>query len=173
MDSRKTFIIFLILQSALLLFLSVRIIALERQAYGPVVELTSAEPKSKTSGYVTPSTPVNHSPSLKEDDIRFIIREEMTAFTRQIVEAIDNGSDVNSAYEKPMALAPKMDPRDLLAVKATVTAQINSYSGQGIISPSEMSKLEHNIARLPAGERIEALKELNRAINKGLVDARF
>ena len=168
MDSRKTFIIFLILQSALLLFLSVRVIALERQAYGPAVELTPVKPKLGTSGYIAPNTPVNHSASLREDGIRFIIREEMAAFTDEIVAAMDNGAD-----ETPRALAPKMDPRDVLAVKATVTAQINSYSGQGIIAPSELSKLEQNIARLPARERIEALNELNRAINKGLIDARF
>lgn len=169
MDLRKTIIIFLILQTALLLFLSVRVIALERQAIlGPTIELTSAKPSPKAATYTAPISPVKSTNSLNQEDIRVIVREEMEAFTAQIVKQMDNRS--RTIAKTPV---PVMDPRDLSAVKATVTAQINSYSGQGIITPNEMSKLEQNIARLPPAERIKALKELNRAINKGLIEARF
>lgn len=173
MELRKTIIIFLVLQSALLVFLSFKVITLERQAHAPTAELINADPKSNIPNYILPAQSVNSTASLKPEDIRFIVREEMQAFTSQIVEAVESRPNNHSTYTDTQVPAAIMDPRDVLAAKATVTAQINSYSGQGLISPIELSKLEQNIARLPPGERIKAFKELNRAINNGSVEARF
>ncbi len=166
MDVNKSIFIILGLQTALLLFLSYHVISLDQQ----VNQRVGAAPSTSTS-YTPPpviSSATRADEFVRRDDIRAVVREEMDAVADKIIEAMDDRPQVSAQLPETT-----MDPREVAGLRAEVSGHINSFSGQGIITPSELAALEQSIGRLPPRERIKALMELNRAINNGQIEARF
>jgi hypothetical protein len=166
---KKPIIIILALQTALLLFVSYRVILLESRALSSVAAADIAPSSANANTPPTITTPRFRSEEfVRRDDIRAVVREEMDAVADKIIAAMD---------ERPPAAqpvsAPVMDPRELVGLKAAISGQISSFYGQGIITPTQLGALEQSISRLPPHERIKALGELNRAINNGQIEARF
>ncbi len=165
--ANKSIFIILGLQTALLLFLSYRVISLDQQVNQPVNTASSTTSTSYTPPPVI-SSASRANEFVRRDDIRAVMREEMDAIADKIIEALDD-----RPQEEAQMLATAMDPRELAGLKASVSGQINSFFGQGIITPTQLGALEQSISRLPPRERIKALGELNRAINNGQIEARF
>lgn len=126
-------------------------------------------------GLMAPSGPASQasSPSTSDDVrtrliVQQVIREELAALRQELATApADTDSSLSTS-----PTAPADRPANP-ALKAQVDQDLYALIAQGQASTGEMFALQNKIAQLPAGQRNEALAELNRAMNDGRLDAPF
>jgi hypothetical protein len=100
---------------------------------------------------------------LDEAELRRVIREELVAAAAASVPA--QGSPASAAGSPaPTASADQVE---------FVNQQVDEYIRAGLISDSEMARLQSDIAKLDPAARRAALQKLVRALNTGALDGRL
>lgn len=149
-------------QTAAILFLVVQVNALQARTN----EIASAQyPAIETASTPTTEASMGHI-GLTATETRNIIREELSALS-------DIRNSEAATSQRAGIVGNDMTPEEIQALKATISSQINNLSAIGTASRSDIAAVEQNIARLPAGERQQALGRLFRAINQGNIDTRL
>ena len=97
--------------------------------------------------------------------MRRVIREEILAASAAIVPA-QSGLARNPAETPPTPVASP-------AQVALVNRRVDDYIQTGVISESEMVRLQSDIARLDPAARRAAMQKLVRAMNTGALDGRL
>lgn len=108
-------------------------------------------------GAPRPAVQFADASSLTAEDIRQIVREELTGLPAQQVQMTASpASRVVSA-------------RELNAIRQ----RIDAFIARGAIESSEMTDLQTTIAQLPTDARREMFSRLTKAMNDGAIDGRF
>jgi len=102
---------------------------------------------------------------LDEAEIRRVIREELVAATAAIVAA----SDAPAPGRAGLPPVPAASPAEV----ALVNSQLDRYIQAGVISNSEMARLQSEIGKLDPAARSAAMRKLVRAMNSGALDGRL
>jgi hypothetical protein len=102
---------------------------------------------------------------LDEAEMRRIIREELATATAAIVPA--QGTPAPGQADN--APAPVASPAQV----ALVNRQLDGYIQAGVISDSEMARLQSEIGKLDPAARRAAMQRLVRALNSGALDGRL
>jgi hypothetical protein len=118
-------------------------------------------------GAAANATPVATEVSrcLDEAQIRRVLREELAASTAAIVAA--SGAPAPGRADLPPA--PAASPAEV----ALVNSQLDRYIQAGVISNSEMARLQSEIGKLDPAARRAAMQKLVRAMNSGALDGRL
>jgi hypothetical protein len=111
---------------------------------------------------VATSTPASQ-PCADEAQLRRVVREELMAAAAASVVA--QGSP-DGAVDSP-APASSQDQIEL------VNRRVDEYIRAGVISDSEMTRLQRDIATLDPAARRAAMQKLVRAMNSGALDGRL
>ena len=118
------------------------------------------------SAVATASPAATESPRcLDEAEMRLVIREEIVAASAAKVPA--QGRSSQSPTEIPPA--PVASPDQV----ALVNRRVDDFIEVGVISESEMARLQSDIGRLDPAARRAAMQKLVRAMNTGALDGRL
>jgi hypothetical protein len=102
---------------------------------------------------------------LDEAEVRRVIREELVAATAAIVAA----SGAPAPGRAGLPPVPAASPAEV----ALVNSQLDRYIQAGVISNSEMARLQSEIGKLDPAARHAAMQKLVRAMNSGALDGRL
>jgi hypothetical protein len=118
------------------------------------------------SAIATASPAATESPRcLDEGEMRRVIREEIVAASAANVPAPGRPSD----HLTEIPSAPVSSPDQV----ALVNRRVDDFIEVGVISESEMVRLQSDIARLDPTARRAAMQKLVRAMNTGALDGRL
>jgi hypothetical protein len=118
------------------------------------------------SAVSTASPAATESPRcLDEAEMRRVIREEIVAAPAANVPT-QSGLAQNPAEIPPVPVA---SPAEV----ALVNSQLDRYIQAGVISNSEMARLQSEIGKLDPAARHAAMQKLVRAMNSGALDGRL
>jgi len=97
--------------------------------------------------------------------MRRVIREEIVAASAAKVPAQSGLAQIPAEIPPVPVASP--------AQVALVNRRVDDYIQTGVISPSEMVRLQSDIARLDPSARRAAMQKLVRAMNSGALDGRL
>jgi len=161
----KTTTVLVIVQIGVLLFLSNKIVAIEKRA--PEAEYRG-ESTSLTRN-LSSTQPEGHSSNtgfyLNEDRLRQVIREELSA---QYDGKLGLGSQVDPEIVSSAAEEAKIEYQ-----REFVSQQLEYFASVGSISDTDMQKLQADIAKLDDVGRKEMLRKLTRSLNSGRIEGRL
>lgn len=109
---------------------------------------------------IAPSTVSPAAPSVDEERLRAVIREELAQL------------HVQRDAPPPVAPLPRNRPVDPQQ-RAVVEQQIEAYRGVGAITESQMQDLQADIAQLDDPTRKQMMSKLIRALNSGDIKGRL
>ena len=153
-------------QTALLLFLCVRVIAIDARTDRIASDSQSAVVAQAPARQSAPAV-ARGGGGMNADEVRTIVREEINALETWLAASLEG------APAAPRPPQPAADPAETARLSAAVDKDISFYISSGRASAAEMEALHQKIARLPPADRQKALAEINRAINDGRLDARY
>jgi len=113
----------------------------------------------------TSATTTEARSCLDEAEMRRVIREELAAATAASVTA--QGSPAPASAVGSLAPPSSADQIEF------ANRQVDEYIRAGVISESEMARLQSDIATLDPAARRAALQKLVRAMNSGALDGRL
>ena len=159
----KALIALVVMQTAILLALAVRVFLLEGEAAQP----QSADPETI---YVRPSSAVQPghitvTGYTDEGRLREIIREEF-ALALEELGAVASRTDASPA--QPLQSGPAYERR-----REAVAQSVDYYVSVGHITEQEMSRLQLDIAQLNPDDRRAMFGAIVRAMNHGQLDGRL
>ncbi len=168
MKNQNLVIMVLLAQTIILVWLAIKLAGLQSDVEKISAFETFVDPSLQIES-TRPAPLPSASSGLNAAEVRTIIRSELDAFAADVLSG--EQKLVAETREKPPA--PKTDPAELARLQAEVNGQLNlMHSG---VSPSrvDFARLEQNIARLPPGQREDAIKRMFSAVSQGKVDVRF
>jgi len=137
-------------------------------ANGRLQELFAEPGRAQVAGSAPATTrpgATEASRCLDETEMRRVIREELAAAAAANVDA--RGTPASVPADLPPA--PVASPAQV----ALVTRQLDGYLQAGVISDSEMARLQSEIGKLDPAARRAAMQRLVRALNSGALDGRL
>lgn len=168
MSLQKPLFFLLAVQTALIIFLSYRVIDMEDR-YAAFTDERIKKIISASRPISTPViTPTNSMP-FDVAEIRQMLREEITLAAEQISADAIKSSDVRA----PATETRVRDAREINELRLSVGGEINRLAAAGQASQIEMDSLLQKVAFLPPSEREKALGEINRKINQGQISTQF
>ena len=119
--------------------------------------------EARFAGPVSAATPTAAAGScLDETEMRRVIREELAAAAAAPVAA--QVSPTSATSESPATSAAQVE---------LVNRHVDQYLQAGVISESEMARLQSDIAALDPAARRAAMQRIVRALNSGALDGRL
>jgi hypothetical protein len=159
----KAFIALVVVQTAILVALAVRVFLLEGEATQPQradLETIYVQPSSASQpGRITVTGYTD------EDRLREIIREEL-ALALEDIRAVAGSADASPA--QPLQSGPAYERR-----RDAVAQSIDYYVSVGHITEQEMSRLHLDIAQLNPDDRRAMMGAIVRAMNHGQLDGQL
>lgn len=122
-------------------------------------ELPHTEPDAR-SATPTASAAATIAPSLDEQHLRAVVREELALFDVQ--------GDASPAVA-PQPRNPSVDFHQ----REVIAQQIEAYRAIGTITDAQMQELQADIARLDVSNRKQMMSKLLRALNSGDIKGRL
>lgn len=158
----KTLTVLILVQTAVLLVLFGKIVAIEKRV--PVAEYKDQDALFIDAFDVLPADAYSSDSFsyANENQLRNIIREELAAQLESLSDSIKR-ADVIAA---PTSATRAYDPNQ----REQVAQKVDYYSTVGSISSVEMQKLQWEIAKLDVAGRREMLGRLVQAINSGALE---
>ncbi|MEL7488788.1 MAG: hypothetical protein AAGJ87_16435, partial [Pseudomonadota bacterium] len=143
----------LLVQSALLIFLSARVIAIDARSANTAANVNAMNIRladGSVNNATPPSRPVDEAAIAAA--VKAAIREELDALGDRAVAPVESASasavDVIRSDETP----PPYDPQAVEDVVAVLRNDLGLYIGKGEISETEMAEYQRKLARLPPTE---------------------
>jgi len=158
----------LIAQALLLVWMAIKLAGLQGQLNDLTADMAPVDANLQQASKRTEAMRPNYS-GLSAVELRTIIRSELDAFAVDVL----SGEQKLEAKDSEMPSAPKTNPAELAKLQAEVNGQLDLMHSGAMPTQVELARLEENIARLPPGEREEAIKRMFKAVNQGKVDVTF
>jgi len=161
----KTLVILGVAQTALILVLLLKVIALDKRAEPGLTPAWNPAPVNTEAESKEGSPTFESADVLDEGRLRTIVREELAALLNNFF----NSAPQSTAVKGPEAVSATEYQYRLSAAMQN----LEYYIRQGKISDSDMVKFQSEIARLDDQGRRQMLSELAQALSSGQLEGHF
>lgn len=168
MKLQKLTLIVSLAQTALLVWLALKLVGLQND----VDKISAFETQVDRSPHAMSTRPAPQPSAfsgLEAAELRSILRSELDAFAVDVL----SGEQKPATNTREISKAAETDPVELARLQAEVRGQLDLLHSGAVPTQAELARLEQNIARLPPGQREDAVKRMFNSVNQGKVDITF
>lgn len=146
-------------------FFGLRVLAIDDRTAELAMQAAAANDNEAAAAAESPApfAPTAARGGLTADDVRQIIREELTALS--LPSTSPDGT--TSTTTTPTTTPTRVRTADSVYLESMVQQDLQNYIIRGSINEAEMVDLQMKIARLPPEDRTEALIALTKALSSG------
>ena len=123
------------------------------------LQKNNSEPVSTTVPQASTNNSSAAQTGLDNQQLRLIIREELDTALRY--------RELTAENTTPVAEPPLYDEFEMQYQRQLVLEELDALKGQAKVTSSELERLMADIARLNPEFRVELIKKLNQALNRG------